>query len=246
MSKAKPASRRSKGPARPVRGASQARGAQASKGRRTAEPASRPGRDATRSSAGRSPRFSTPHRPIQPERLPHDSDAQVRALETRVRALTEQLDEARRARAAAEARTVDLSAQARERVVRHVEADSAAPFADGPDSAFEPLEDEETDADYEEYDEEKDFLAPGGSLTQRRQELDRERADRELELGDEAFWLVCPKCGEHLSEHDFDNIKIDRCESCGGVWIDKGECDLLLVFSETDHALAYRTRGLMQ
>ncbi len=98
---------------------------------------------------------------------------------------------------------------------------------------------------YEDYDDESGFLSPLGDLNQRRLDLDRERADRELELGDEPFWMVCAKCGEHLSEHEFDNIKIERCDSCGGVWIDKGEVDLLLFCSEDDRALAYRVRGLL-
>jgi hypothetical protein len=224
---------------------SRSRGTRTS-GRRTSEKPSRSLRGASRAPARRAPQTALPRRAAPPERVPRDTGARVLELEARVRALAEELEETRRARAAAESRAADLSAQALERPARHVDAQIEVPFSEGAGSAFEPLEDEEAGGGYEEYDEEKDFLAPGGSLTQRRQELDRERADRELELGDEAFWLVCPKCGEHLSEHDFDNIKIDRCESCGGVWIDKGECDLLLVFSETDHALAYRTRGLMQ
>jgi hypothetical protein len=83
-------------------------------------------------------------------------------------------------------------------------------------------------------------------MRQRRQELDRERADREFELGEETYWLACPKCGEHLVEHEFDNVKVERCEGCAGLWADKGELDLLLFISEDDRALAYRTRGLMQ
>lgn len=105
---------------------------------------------------------------------------------------------------------------------------------------------EEVEEAFEDYEEEKDFLSPGGDLTQRRADLDRERADRELELSDEPFWMVCPKCGESLSEHEFDAIKVDRCESCGGIWMDRGESDLLLAGASDDHALAYRTRGLLQ
>lgn len=35
--------------------------------------------------------------------------------------------------------------------------------------------------------------------------------------------LVCPKCGGKLAETDFENIKIDVCSDCGGVWLDAGE-----------------------
>jgi hypothetical protein len=104
----------------------------------------------------------------------------------------------------------------------------------------------EGDEPFEEYDEEPDFLDSAQGMQLRRQELDRERADRELELGDEPFWWICPKCGEHLSEHEFDNLKIERCENCGALCIDRGEIDLLLLFSEEDRSLAHRVRGLLQ
>jgi hypothetical protein len=127
----------------------------------------------------------------------------------------------------------------------------APPMADAGDDV---LEDEETDEDnppfdnglaYEDYDEEDSFLDPSASMAERRRELDRERADRELELGDAEYWLVCPKCGEHLTEHEFDNIKVERCESCGLVSVDKGEIELLMA-SEDKRLIAYRVKGLMQ
>ena len=104
----------------------------------------------------------------------------------------------------------------------------------------------EEDEPFEDYDEEPDFLDSAQGMLLRRQELDRERADRELELGDEPFWWICPKCGEHLSEHEFDNLKVERCENCGALCLDRGEIDLLLLFSEEDRTLAHRARGLLQ
>ncbi len=35
--------------------------------------------------------------------------------------------------------------------------------------------------------------------------------------------LACPKCDGELVETDFENIKIDVCKSCSGVWFDAGE-----------------------
>jgi hypothetical protein len=104
----------------------------------------------------------------------------------------------------------------------------------------------EEDEPFEDFDEEPSFLDGGQGMQLRRQELDRERADRELELGDEPFWWICPKCGEHLSEHEFDNLKVERCENCGALCADRGEVDLLLLFSEEDRTLAHRVRGLLQ
>lgn len=35
--------------------------------------------------------------------------------------------------------------------------------------------------------------------------------------------LKCPKCDGSLVESDFENIKIDVCSGCSGVWLDAGE-----------------------
>ncbi len=39
----------------------------------------------------------------------------------------------------------------------------------------------------------------------------------------EASKLDCPKCEGKLVETDYESIKIDVCEKCGGVWFDAGE-----------------------
>jgi hypothetical protein len=62
----------------------------------------------------------------------------------------------------------------------------------------------------------------------RRQELDRERLDHEGEYGDEPFWMTCPKCGDHLEETDAEDVKLERCEGCGGIYLDSGEVQMLL------------------
>jgi uncharacterized protein with PIN domain len=35
--------------------------------------------------------------------------------------------------------------------------------------------------------------------------------------------LDCPKCDGKLVETDYENIKIDVCTNCTGVWLDAGE-----------------------
>lgn len=35
--------------------------------------------------------------------------------------------------------------------------------------------------------------------------------------------LKCPKCDGSLVETDYDNVKIDVCNKCSGVWLDAGE-----------------------
>ena len=35
--------------------------------------------------------------------------------------------------------------------------------------------------------------------------------------------MQCPRCDGKLVETDFENIKIDVCDNCTGVWFDAGE-----------------------
>lgn len=44
---------------------------------------------------------------------------------------------------------------------------------------------------------------------------------------EEASRLQCPKCDGHLIETTFEDIKVDRCQSCAGVWLDAGELEQL-------------------
>jgi len=37
--------------------------------------------------------------------------------------------------------------------------------------------------------------------------------------------MRCPKCGMELVEIGYHGIKIDRCASCSGVWLDTGELE---------------------
>lgn len=39
----------------------------------------------------------------------------------------------------------------------------------------------------------------------------------------EVSGLECPKCDGKLVETDYENIKMDVCDKCHGVWLDAGE-----------------------
>lgn len=59
----------------------------------------------------------------------------------------------------------------------------------------------------------------------REQEL-IEKLRAKLNAGDggaNAAALQCPKCDGRLVETDFENVKIDVCNKCHGVWLDSGE-----------------------
>ena len=43
--------------------------------------------------------------------------------------------------------------------------------------------------------------------------------------------MICPVCENPMVELELDQIEIDHCLHCGGIWLDTGELELLL---ETD------------
>lgn len=44
--------------------------------------------------------------------------------------------------------------------------------------------------------------------------------------------MKCPNCNETLLMTERNNVEIDYCPACRGVWLDKGELDKLLEHAE--------------
>lgn len=65
-------------------------------------------------------------------------------------------------------------------------------------------------------------------IEKKRRELDAARAAQQAEAARPASWMKCPKCGGEMAEEKLEEITIDRCGSCGGVYFDRGELELLL------------------
>ena len=40
--------------------------------------------------------------------------------------------------------------------------------------------------------------------------------------------MQCPRCDGTLRENKFEEVLIDTCEKCGGIWLDSGELEQLL------------------
>ena len=61
-----------------------------------------------------------------------------------------------------------------------------------------------------------------------RPRLDRSRGEPVEAAKKKEFWMVCPKCGERLEEVEHDNVKVDRCRACAGIYLDKGELETII------------------
>ncbi len=46
--------------------------------------------------------------------------------------------------------------------------------------------------------------------------------------------LLCPACGVALAMSERQNIEIDYCPSCRGVWLDRGELDKIIERSNVE------------
>ena len=46
--------------------------------------------------------------------------------------------------------------------------------------------------------------------------------------GESVTTMQCPRCGGGLKEEVFDDVHIDRCDTCGGVWLDSGELEQIV------------------
>lgn len=57
---------------------------------------------------------------------------------------------------------------------------------------------------------------------QEKELIEKMRAKLSSEAKD-ATHLSCPKCDGKLVETDYENIKMDVCNKCHGVWLDAGE-----------------------
>ncbi len=51
--------------------------------------------------------------------------------------------------------------------------------------------------------------------------------------------MECPRCHGELRESKVDDVSIDVCEKCGGVWLDSGELEQLISARVADFSDAY-------
>ena len=72
-----------------------------------------------------------------------------------------------------------------------------------------------------------------------------ESYQRELEQAERdkrrlAHWMKCPKCGSDMQEEQLEDIEVDRCTVCGGLFFDHGELETLLMGKQEGRFKFYR------
>jgi Zn-finger nucleic acid-binding protein len=83
--------------------------------------------------------------------------------------------------------------------------------------------------------DEKDRLGETMKLVERaKEDIYFAQRDRELveklkaqlqKVEDQEWKLHCPKCRGLLETYTFQGFVLDRCQNCGGVWMDNGELE---------------------
>ena len=69
-------------------------------------------------------------------------------------------------------------------------------------------------------------------LRKLQEERDKHIAQNEKKRLRELHFMRCPKCGMELSEIDYQGVKIDKCFSCEGAWLDAGELEALTMMKK--------------
>lgn len=80
----------------------------------------------------------------------------------------------------------------------------------------------------EEYIARLEFEAKKKREEERQKQLLAEEKKRLKEL----HFMRCPKCGMELIEVPYKNLKIDKCSSCSGIWLDAGELEQITNFEK--------------
>jgi len=81
------------------------------------------------------------------------------------------------------------------------------------------------------WDDRKKSLEEEYFRRQEQEAIEKLRAEREAEAA-RAAALKCPRCDGVLAEISYEDVLVDRCESCHGVWLDAGELERLTAREE--------------
>jgi hypothetical protein len=85
------------------------------------------------------------------------------------------------------------------------------------------------------WDERKKALEEDFFRRKEQEAIEKIRAQRMAEEQAQqsaASALQCPRCDGTLEEITYEEVLIDRCNKCGGVWLDAGELEHLTVQDE--------------
>lgn len=81
------------------------------------------------------------------------------------------------------------------------------------------------------FDERRKGLEEEYFRRKNKEALDRLREalhDDARSRGEEHATMNCPRCDGRLHEMTFEDVRIDRCDKCEGIWLDSGELEQII------------------
>lgn len=81
------------------------------------------------------------------------------------------------------------------------------------------------------------------ALAKLRAAADAKRQQAAATASKAAHWMCCPKCGGKMAEKKFENVMIDQCTACGGIYFDAGELDMLIKHEKSGQGVLGRLFG---
>ncbi|MDI6765942.1 MAG: zf-TFIIB domain-containing protein [Bacteroidota bacterium] len=82
-------------------------------------------------------------------------------------------------------------------------------------------------------EKEEEYFARLEAQKKKKLAEEREKSLKQKERDElkQLHWMHCPKCGSELQTITYQEVEIDRCFSCNGLWLDEGELEKI---SKTD------------
>lgn len=59
------------------------------------------------------------------------------------------------------------------------------------------------------------------------EEKQKALVEKEKTKPKDLHFMHCPKCGMNLIEIDYKEVRVDKCSSCEGIWLDAGELEMI-------------------
>ena len=77
-------------------------------------------------------------------------------------------------------------------------------------------------------------------LRKLQEERAKQIAEEERQNLKTLHFMRCPKCGMELKEIDYKGVKVDKCFSCEGLWLDAGELETLSMLDKSNLDKTFR------
>lgn len=81
------------------------------------------------------------------------------------------------------------------------------------------------------------------AISRLRAQLNEQRKGASKSAQQAAHWMRCPKCGGQLQEKSLENVMVDQCSSCKGVYFDAGELEMLIKHAKPGGSFLTRLFG---